>query len=233
MKDFFHQYVSFRESQMCLVFFHQHELSFHQDATCQPKLSPCRVPKIRGPFLWSRIRNLPSSWCVHNFTPNFTRSFFKARVSRALLVYHSFLPMSHICHSPKLQGIACSSLKISFCWEKVLEKQRYAPISMEKWKPESWKLAETALRASSNLLPCFHVWFWGTFQTVTITPSISTVSVLFDGEAFGIDLNRTNGGTSDLTAGSPENGPLEKEPFWKLSSLWGVRTWNTDCSNPS
>lgn len=30
------------------------------------------------------------------------------RQTRALLVYHSFLPMSHICHSPKLQGIACA-----------------------------------------------------------------------------------------------------------------------------
>ena len=226
MKDFFHQCVSFRESQMCLVFFHQHELSFHQD-DLPTKLSPCRV---RGPFLWSRISNLPSSWCVTTSPPT-SRSFFKARVSRALLVYHSFLPMSHICHSPKLQGIACSSLKISFWREKSL-RNKGTPQSLSR--NGSRKVGnETALRASSNMLPCFHVWFWGTFQTVTVTPSISTVSVLFDSEAFGIDLNRTNGGTSDLTAGSPENGPLEKEPFWKLSSLWGVRTWNTDCSNPS
>ena len=125
--------------------------------------------KLGGRFLWSRISNLPSSWCVTTSPPT-SRSFFKARVSRALLVYHSFLPMSHICHSPKLQGIACSSLKISFWREKSL-RNKGTPQSLSR--NGSRKVGkETALRASSNLLPCFHVWFWGTFQTVTVTLSI-------------------------------------------------------------
>jgi len=136
MKDFFHQCVSFPESQMCLVFFHQQELSFHQDATCQPKLSPCRVPKIRGPFFVKPNQQLAKFVMCHN--PNFKKLFqgesFTGLVGVPFLLANvPHLPFSQIARN-RLQ-----QFEDQFLEGKILEKQRYAPISIQKWKSESWK----------------------------------------------------------------------------------------------